>query len=99
MDRKYWNEKIYHLLKFNEDVNNLLIKYDKMGYFFNRLWEMIQQYPDWRFGQIFYNKFAPLYEQDLEGEFEVDMMNLLFGTCHIDAFYEESINTYKRLDS
>ena len=97
MNRKDWNEKIYYLLKFSEEVNNLLIKYNKMEYFFDKLWKDIQVYPDWRFGQIFYNKFAPLYYQDLEGEFEIDMMNLLFGTCDIDSFYEESIKTYKRL--
>ena len=97
MNRKYWNEKIYYLLKFNEDVNNLLIKYNKMEYFFDKLWKMIHKYPDQRFGQIFCNYFAPFYDKDLEGEFEVNMMNLLFNNCDMDPFYEESKETYERL--
>lgn len=99
MNRKDWNEKIYYLLKFDKSLNACLVKHNKMDYFFDRLWKMIHQYPDWRFGQILYNKFAPLYEQRLEGEFEEELMYVLFYSSKYDPFYEESEETYKRLNN
>ena len=98
MNRQDWNIKIYYLLKFNKDINKLVLYHNKMDYFFNKLWAMINKYPAQRFGQIITNYFAPFYRENLEGAFEEDIMKLLFWNCDMDPFYEESKETYERLN-
>lgn len=94
-----WNIRIYYLLKSDPTLNKIILKYDKMNYFYETLLKWIYKYPNKSFCQIILDHFAPFYQQKLEGEFETQMTELLFRNCGDFPYLEESKRTYSRLSS
>lgn len=58
---------------------------------------LIEQHPHQRFGQIICNYVCPDYRSDFKHPYTEKFMNMYFN-IDMDPFYEESIDTYMRLN-
>lgn len=58
--------------------------------------ELIDQLPQWRFGQIVCNCICGDYREDEISEFTSNLMEKIFKIKY-DPFFEESVDTYTRL--
>lgn len=96
--RQEYNYKILNILKFDPGVNQILISYDRLHWFFETLTDKIYKHPGLRFGQIYYNYLFDEIENDEEvyEDWVYNLTDLIFED-RFTIFNEESNITLKNL--
>ena len=97
--RQEYNYKILNMLKFNTELNDILIEHDKIDWFFETLHSKICKWPQMRFGQIYYNYLFDEIEKEEEvyDSWVYELTNLIFKS-RFNIFNEESYITLKKLN-
>lgn len=97
--RQEYNYKILNALKFNEELNKILVKHDKIDWFFETLLSKICKCSQMRFGQIYYNYLFDEIEKEEEvyEDWIYELTNLIFKN-RSNIFNEESVITLKNLN-
>lgn len=90
MTRQEANQKIINFIA-DEDI------LDKI--FISPIQELIEKWPNQRFGQIICNYACPDYRASEQSSTTKLVMNKLFKNFKYDPFYEESTETLERLQS
>lgn len=88
MTRQEANRKIIDFLNEKELLHEV---------FTNTLEELIEKWPNQRFGQIICNYACPDYREAEVNSTTKLVMGVLFKNFKYDPFYEESIETLERL--
>ena len=96
--RQEYNYKILNMLKFNPELNEILIKHNKLDWFFDTLLSKICKWPQMRFGQIYYNYLFDEIEKDEEvyETWVYVLTNIIFRN-RFNIFNEESSKTLTNL--
>ena len=96
--RQEYNYKILNMLKFDPNVNRILIEHDKLNWFFETLHSKICKWPQMRFGQIYYNYLFDEIEKDehVYEDWVYDITDYIFAN-RFNIFNEESYITLKKL--
>lgn len=104
MNRQEYNKKIRDYLlnnkEFNHKLDSIMKKEDvtwENSEFYEFLDELIKQFPQQRFGQLFCNYIGGDYRSPNPNELTTWLQEYLFAPGNYDPFYEESKYTYYRL--
>ncbi|MCH5167863.1 MAG: hypothetical protein J1F35_08295 [Erysipelotrichales bacterium] len=97
--RQEYNYKILNMLKFNFELNRILIEQDKVNWFFEALHSKICKCPQMRFGQIYYNYLFDEIEapEEIYEPWVYELTNIIFKD-RFNIFNEESYITLKNLN-
>lgn len=97
--RQEYNYKILNMIKFDPNVNRILIEHDKLNWFFETLNKKICDFPNQRFGQIYYNfLFDEIEKLDKVYESWVYELTDFIFEDRFNIFNEESYTTLKKLN-
>lgn len=93
MSRQDYNKSILSWIEDNNDP--VLAAEPKLAPYIE---QMIDAYPDQRFGQIIANYICPDYRDGVPTKFTRDVLKAWFSGYEGDIFHEESKNTLERLN-
>lgn len=97
--RQEYNYKILNILKFDPNINRILIEHNKIDWFFETLLSKICKWPQMRFGQIYYNYLFDEIEKEEKAyeDWVYDVTDYIFKN-RFNIFNEESYTTLKNLN-